>query len=263
MSELRGGDSGRVRAERMQGIVDAAVRQLAPIGDAMLASFAIIGGSYIALRLVRDGMYALRRRMCVIDGVCSEEYADVMRAILANVGEGREDGCQVAVTRDGELIVDVAVSAGWGPPVARDSLMCVFSSGKVIESLVMTVADSQGWLRLGEYVHRVWPGFATGDAQGEEGGPFDKRNIKVSDIMAHRAGLALVDPPLDFAEIAGFDDPLSPGAEKLREHLAAQPIRYSKPGVEKETLYMAVTRVYHLAPSSPRPEAAILQCVAR
>ena len=228
--------------------METTLEVLAPIGNTMLISLAVIGGTYAAVRTLREALYHMRRKAATIEGDCPDEFDDVLRTILANVGEGREDGCQVAVTRNGELVVDLAVTAGWPGwrwKMKRDSLLCVFSSGKVLESLCMAIADDQGWLRLGEHVHRVWPGFATGDAhvkRNAKGKQFDKREVKVSDIMAHRAGLALVDPPIDFSSIAGFHEPLSPGAETLREILAAQPIRYFKSDAERETLYMATTR---------------------
>lgn len=234
--------------------MEAALEALTPVGNTMIISLAVIGGTYAAVCTLREALYYVRRKTCTIDGHCpTNEFDDVLRAIMANVGEGREDGCQVAVTRNGELVVDLAVTAGWPGwrwKMKRDSLLCVFSSGKVLESLVMALADDQGWLRLSEHVHRVWPGFASGDAhvkRNAKGKRFDKREVKVCDIMAHRAGLALVDPPIEFSRIAGFHEPLSPGAETLREILAAQPIRYFKSEAERETLYMATTRGAYLS----------------
>ena len=261
------------------------VSALSRMGRMMAVSTAVIGGTILALRGLRTLLYARRIRTCRVSGDCPEHYAPLIAAILRNVGEGRDVGSQVAVTKGGELIVNVAVDCGGGAQaVTTDSLMCVFSSGKVIESLVMTLFDSRGWLRLSDRVSSVWPEFAAGGSGA--GDPlFDKANVRVSDIMAHRAGLSMVDkmslaevkvrgdrsmgralrappPPQslwggrlsDRAAVARTQDfhlPLSPGAARLRENLERTPRRYSGPASgargSPETCYMATTRGLYLS----------------
>ena len=116
--------------------------------------------------------------------------------------------------KDNELIVNIAADCGGrttkrngrvcdlsGDGITTDSLMCVFSSGKVVESLLMTLFDSRGWLRLSTRISSVWPEFAADMSSARADSPlYDKANVRVCDLMAHRAGLSTVDK-MSLAEI--------------------------------------------------------------
>ena len=180
----------------------------------MVISSALSGGSILALKGVRSLLYLRRVRRCRIQGEYPEHYESLVAAILRNVGEGRDTGCQVAVMKDNELIVNIAADCGGrttkrsgrvcdlsGDGITTDSLMCVFSSGKVVESLLMTLFDSRGWLRLSTRISSVWPEFAADMSSARADSPlYDKANVRVCDIMAHRAGLSTVDK-MSLAEI--------------------------------------------------------------
>ena len=72
---------------------------------------------------------------------------------------------------------------------SEDSLQNIFSSTKVITSLVIAMLADRGHLRYDQRIAELWPDFAQ---NGKEG-------ITVADLMRHEAGLAEFDfaIPLD------------------------------------------------------------------
>jgi CubicO group peptidase (beta-lactamase class C family) len=121
---------------------------------------------------------------------------------------GRGDvGAALAVFRDGRPVVDL-----WGGvrdsvrrlPWERDTMVPVFSTTKGVSALVMASLRSRGFLDWDEPVARYWPEFA---AHG-------KGAITVRQLLAHEAGLAVIDVRLRAAMLRDYD--------ALAEVLAAQ-----------------------------------------
>ena len=116
----------------------------------------------------------------------------------ANLRERREVGAACAVVRDGRLVVDL-----WGGhrdrqrtrPWQRDTLVSVFSTTKGLASMAMAVAHARGLFELDEPVATYWPEFAQ----------HDKHDITVGCLLTHRAGLAVIDTPLDLATLGDVD----------------------------------------------------------
>lgn len=144
----------------------------------------------------------------LISGDADEGYGKVADAFRRNLSSGQEVGAAVAVYRDGVKVVDL-----WGGfrngintlPWEEDTVVPVFSTTKGVSSLAVAVAASRGLISYDAKVVDCWPEFAQGA----------KDTISVRQLLAHQAGLPVIDPPLTFSEVS---DP-----EKLSAKIAAQP----------------------------------------
>ena len=109
-----------------------------------------------------------------------------------NFDEGLELGASLAVTLEGELVLDL-----WGGyqdlertrPWQEDTLTIVFSSTKFATSLCAYVLIDQGKLDLDARVTDYWPEFA---AKGKD-------KVRVKHLFTHSAGVPAFDPPIPFA----------------------------------------------------------------
>ena len=105
-----------------------------------------------------------------------------------------------------------------------ETVVPIFSSGKVGESLVMGLLSDRGLLDLGDRVATHWPQFA---ANGKE-------SITVADLMRHQGGLAMPDEGFRVEDI---QDP-----KKIDKLLARQHLHYTPESGRAPQLYHAVTR---------------------
>ena len=69
--------------------------------------------------------------------------------------------------------------------MSADTTTCIWSSGKVLGSIMMGIAKSNGWLSFEEKVTTYWPEFGN-SACGKE-------NLTVADVMRHEANLEKLD----------------------------------------------------------------------
>jgi CubicO group peptidase (beta-lactamase class C family) len=133
-----------------------------------------------------------------------EPVADTFRR---QVVEGQEVGAACAVQRDGALVVDLWGGYRDGPqrlPWEQDTLVPVFSTTKGMASMALGVAHSRGVLDFDERVATYWPEFAQNE----------KEDITLRQLLSHRAGLAVLDEPLDRAVL---DDPAQLAARLARQ----------------------------------------------
>jgi len=140
-----------------------------------------------------------------IHGTCDERYGPVRDAFAANFAAGLESGASIAISVDGELVVDLwggVADASTGAPWEEDTIVCVWSSTKTMAALcVLTLAD-RGLLDLHAPVATYWPEFA---ANGKE-------RIEVRHLLSHTAGLPGWDAPMtlaDLYDIRGATDALA------------------------------------------------------
>ena len=126
--------------------------------------------------------------MSEIHGTCSAGFEPVREAFESNLraeGPRAEIGASVAVTVDGESVVDL-----WGGhadvsrtrPWERDTIANVYSTTKGMTALCALRLVEQGRLDLDAPVVEYWPEFA-------EGG---KSEIPVRWLLTHRSGLPAV-----------------------------------------------------------------------
>ena len=141
----------------------------------------------------------MRRRVDEwIGGDVADGFGAVADMFRSNFRERGEVGAAVAVYRDGQAVVDL-----WGGTrdPARglrweaDTMVPVFSATKGMSAAAIAVAHSKGLFRLDEPVASYWPQF----------GQLGKEQVTVRQLLAHRAGLAVIDQRLDLATIADPD----------------------------------------------------------
>ena len=93
----------------------------------------------------------------------------VQEAIDQLVESGAERGLQVAVYRNGELVVDAVAGVAdseTGRPVTSDTLFFSYSIGKGVASTVVHVLAERGVLDYDTKIAELWPEFG---AHGKEG----------------------------------------------------------------------------------------------
>lgn len=134
-------------------------------------------------------MRRVRMTQDYLHGDVDVGYGGVADVFRQHFADGKEIGAALAVYREGRRVVDL-----WGgfrnlegEPWRPDTLVPVFSTTKGMSSMVIAVAHSRGWLDFDEAVATYWPEFAQ----------HDKQDITVRQLLAHQAGLAALDTPLD------------------------------------------------------------------
>jgi CubicO group peptidase (beta-lactamase class C family) len=140
-------------------------------------------------------------------GSCDEQFAPVRDAFARNFELGLEVGASVAVTVDGEFVVDL-----WAghtdeertQPWERDTIINVWSTTKTMTALCALVLADRGELDFDSPVSRYWPEFAAGGKTG----------VEVRHLMGHTAGLAAWNQPVTEADLYDW--------EKSTSMLAAQ-----------------------------------------
>ena len=120
-----------------------------------------------------------------VDGHCDRRFAAVADAFAGNFRARGEVGAAVAVTLNGEPVIDL-----WGGfadsartrPWAGDTLVCMMSVAKAATALCAAMAVDRGLIAWDEPVARYWPEFAAGG----------KGDIPVRWLLDHRAGLPAI-----------------------------------------------------------------------
>lgn len=128
-------------------------------------------------------------------GVCDSRFAGVCDAFAENFERHGEVGASVAVTLEGQTVVDLwgGRKSPGGEPWERDTVCTVFSSTKGAMSLCAHMLAARGQLDLDAPVTDYWPGFGSG---GKEG-------ARVSMMLDHSAGVPHLREPVP---VDGFYD---------------------------------------------------------
>jgi CubicO group peptidase (beta-lactamase class C family) len=124
-----------------------------------------------------------------IHGYCDSKFTSVKEAFSKNFDQGLEVGASFSATIDGKFVVDIwggyadeAQTKSW----ERDTIICVFSTTKVMTSICALMLIDRGLLDPDAPVAKYWPEFAQSG----------KENILVRHIMSHTAGLPALDMPI-------------------------------------------------------------------
>jgi CubicO group peptidase (beta-lactamase class C family) len=133
-----------------------------------------------------------------VKGSVRTGFDGVRNAFTENFACRREEGAACAAWRRGELVVDL-----WGgvrdprtrEPWERDTMVIVYSATKGLAAMTLAIAHSRGWLDYEAPVCAYWPEFAQ---QGKAG-------ITVRQLLAHQAGLHILDVPVDRDLVADRD----------------------------------------------------------
>ncbi|MER6351332.1 serine hydrolase domain-containing protein [Streptomyces sp. NPDC001634] len=133
-----------------------------------------------------------------VNGTVAEGFEPVREAFVRNFETLGERGAAVAVYRDGHKVVDL-----WGgtrdvdgtEPWERGTAQIVRSATKGVAAAVLLMLAERGELDLDAPVGHYWPEYK---AQGKE-------HTLVRHVLAHRAGVPVLDRPLTPAEAADPD----------------------------------------------------------
>ena len=145
--------------------------------------------------------------MADVQGSCDKRFGAVQEVLARQLASGADLGASVAVTIEGESVVDVW--GGWADaeqtrPWAENTITNVWSTTKTMTALAALVLVERGELNLDAAVADYWPEFA---ANGKE-------RIEVRHVMSHTSGVSGWDQPVTSEDIYDWD--------KSTEMLAAQ-----------------------------------------
>ena len=124
-----------------------------------------------------------------IHGDCAPGFESVRDAFAKNFEDGLEKGAAVAVTVDGEPVVDLWAGhrdVAGALPWERDTIANVWSTTKGMTAICAHILVDRGQLDLDAPVAQYWPEFAQAG----------KGEIPVRWLLSHRAGVPAVRRPL-------------------------------------------------------------------
>lgn len=132
-------------------------------------------------------------------GEVAAGFEEVRAEFERNFTERGEIGAAVAAYWRGTKVVDL-----WGgrripdedEPWEEDTLVCVMSATKGLSALTLALANARGWLDYDAPVAQYWPEFAQ----------HGKEAITVRQLLAHEAGLVLLDEDVTIARMRDLDD---------------------------------------------------------
>jgi len=127
--------------------------------------------------------------MVEIHGHCDNKFSPVKEAFANNFEQGLEVGASFAATINGKFVIDI-----WGGyaneaqtrPWEKDTIVCVWSSTKVMTSICALILIDRGLLDPDAPVAEYWPEFAQAG----------KETIPVRYLLSHTAGLPALDMPV-------------------------------------------------------------------
>jgi CubicO group peptidase (beta-lactamase class C family) len=134
----------------------------------------------------------------MIGGFVADGFEAVRDRFERNLAERRELGAACAVYLGGEKVVDLwggVRDARSGARWDEDTLVLVYSTSKGLAAMTLAMLHSRGHLDYDERVSTYWPEFAQAG----------KEKVTVRQLLAHEAGLPVVDEALDPELIADFD----------------------------------------------------------
>ncbi|TXS55570.1 serine hydrolase domain-containing protein [Streptomyces sp. t39] len=142
-----------------------------------------------------------------VRGTVADGFEAVADAFVRNFEQRGERGAAVAVYRDGRKVVDLWAGTrdvDGTEPWAVDTAQVVRSATKGVAAAVVLLLHQRGQIDLDAPVGTYWPEFK---AAGKE-------RVLVRHVLAHRAGLPVLDRPLTPAEAAdGTSGPAAVAAQ--------------------------------------------------
>ncbi len=134
-----------------------------------------------------------------LHGFVAPGFEPVQAEFARNFAERGELGAACTIYLKGEKVVDL-----WGgyrdkqthEPWEEDTLVLVFSSTKGLSALAIAVAHSRNYFDYEARVAQYWPEFAQNG----------KEHITIRQLLAHEAGLAVIEEPLTLEILANPDE---------------------------------------------------------
>lgn len=119
-------------------------------------------------------------------------FQPVVELFEENLASGKDLGASVAITVDGEFVVDRwGGSTAESTPWEKDTLVNVMSTTKTMAALVTLVLAHRGVLDLQAPVARYWPEF----------GANGKDTISIANVLSHQAGVPGWDLPFALEDV--------------------------------------------------------------
>ena len=167
----------------------------------------LVAGAVTWLAGCTASRVALHNSGSLIHGEVAPGFEEVYEEFRTNITERGELGAACVIYYQGEKVVDL-----WGgyrdsrtrEPWEENTMVLVFSVTKGLAAMTLAVAHSYGYIDYDEKVSTYWPEFAQNG----------KEDITVRQLLAHQAGVILLDEPLTLEEVAD--------RERLAEALAQQ-----------------------------------------
>src|SRR3954469_4765570 len=134
----------------------------------------------------------------IVCGEVDEGYGPVADAFRRNFAERGEVGAACSVYRDGRAVVDLWGGYRDGRQLRRwerDTVVTMFSTSKGVTAAALALAHSRGLVDYDERVATYWPEFAQAG----------KEDITVRQLLAHQAGLAVINRELSVEDLAALD----------------------------------------------------------
>ncbi len=129
-----------------------------------------------------------------VHGWADPAFSGCLDAFTDNFGRGGELGAACAIYRHGEPVLDAwggIADRRTGTPWTRDTAVPVFSVTKGIAALCVLMLVERGLIDLDRPVADYWPEFA---AKGKD-------RVTVREALAHRAGVPVIEGPVDRAQL--------------------------------------------------------------
>jgi CubicO group peptidase (beta-lactamase class C family) len=133
-----------------------------------------------------------------VEGHVSPGFEAVQTAFADNFTRRKELGGACCAYYRGEKVVDLwggIRNRDTGDPWERDTMVIVHSATKGLAAMALAIAHSRGWLDYEERIATYWPEFAQ---RGKE-------RITVRQLLAHQAGLFVLDQPVERSVVADLD----------------------------------------------------------
>ncbi len=136
--------------------------------------------------------------MSDIHGNCDDRFSALSDILSAQLDAGDDLGASVALTIDGEMVVDMW--GGWADPEKTtpwkaDTITNVWSTTKTMTTLCALTLVERGELDVFAPVAKYWPEFA---ANGKE-------DIEVRHLMSHTSGVSAWAQPVEVGDIYDWD----------------------------------------------------------
>ena len=133
-----------------------------------------------------------------VHGDVQPGFEGVRQTFVDNFTQRSELGGACCAYVGGEKVVDLwggTRNQQTGEPWERDTMVIMYSATKGLAAMTLAVAHSRGWLDYEERVSTYWPEFAQQS----------KERITVRQLLAHQAGLFVLDVPLDRELLTDLD----------------------------------------------------------
>lgn len=125
--------------------------------------------------------------LSVVNGEVAPGFEFVRDQLVEGTRGRNEFGVQLCIRVHGEVVVDLIA----GDRFTHGSLTGLYSVSKAVGAFVLARLIDEGSLSLDQQVGDIWPEFA---AHGKE-------RVTVGQLLAHRAGLPVVEQLVPFAEV--------------------------------------------------------------